>query len=125
MEYIKLQNYLIKEYRIVHNPESSCWKRTHAHVDGSRKICKHQIKESYDSLFLLLHEIGHIETDVKGMKRCEMESEATTWCINQMKQLGLPIKRKQILKYKKYIRMTYERGMRRGLTKRIKTKLYM
>lgn len=96
----------------------------HAHIK-ERKVCKHHIKESYKSLFDLLHEIGHIETDKSGMKRAEQESEATLWAIQQIRKIGLPVKRKVVDSYKVYIKMTYERGVRRGLTKNIKSKLLM
>ena len=125
MNYTELQKSLIEKYRIVYDPESICWERCHAHIDGSRRICKHHIKESYNSLYELLHEIGHIESNTRSMKRAEEESEATFWCHRQLKELGLPIKRKQANRYKEYIAMTYNRGMRRGLKKRIKSKLYL
>ena len=38
------------------------------------------------SLFDLLHEIGHLKTNTKGMKRCEEEFYATQWAIKQMKE---------------------------------------
>ena len=122
--YMALQEQAIRDYRIVMRPDSDCWKRTHAHVD-QRMICKHTPKESYASLFLLLHEIGHIETHKPGMKRCEQESEAVRWSIAKLRELGLPVKRRQLASYKKYVRMTYDRGVRRGLSKRIKSKLIM
>ena len=105
--------------------ESTCWSRTHAHCDGTRRVCKWKRVDSYRSLFTLLHEIGHIEANTPGMKRCEEESTATLWAIKRMREIGLPIKRKVTAKYKDYIRMTYERGIRRGLRKRVKTALYM
>jgi len=125
MDYRKQQLLEIRKWMVYVIPNSSCWKRTHAHCDGTRTICKHSLKNSYASLWTLLHEIGHIETKTKSMKRCESESAATRWGINRIKELGLPVKRKYALAYKKYIKMTYDRGIRRGLAKRIKSKLYM
>jgi len=122
--YVELQNQLIKDYKIIHEPDSKCWKRTHVHVK-QRRICKHHIKESYQALFILLHEIGHIMTDRPGMKRAESESEAIIWQVAKMREFGFKIKQKELKKYKDYVRMTYDRGVRRGLSKRIKSKLYM
>jgi len=125
MDYRKLQLQEIRKHNVYVIPNSKCWSRTHAHCDGTRTVCKHFLVNSYGSLFTLLHEIGHIETDVKGMKRCEQETEATLWAINRIKELGLPVKRKVVNSYKRYIRMTYDRGIRRGLSKKIKSKMYM
>jgi hypothetical protein len=124
MDYTKTQEELIRQYNIKHLPNSTCRKRTHAHIDGSRRVCKHHIKESYTSLFTLLHEIGHIETSKKSMKRCVAESEATLWAIGKLKELGLPIKRKTTQRYKDYIKMTHARGVRRGLKQKV-GKLYV
>ncbi len=124
--YLELENKAIQDFKAVIVVDSKCWSRMHAHCsDGSRRICKWKPKESYISLFELLHEIGHLETDKKGMKRAEQESEATKWQLAKMKECNLPIKRKYLRQYKDYIRMTYDRGIRRGLSKRIKSKLLM
>ena len=124
MNYVELQNQIIIDFKINHQPISKCWGRTHCHPK-ERMVCKHSIKESYQSLFTLLHEIGHAETHKNSMKRCETESIATLWAIEQMRKLGLPIRRKVMKQYKAYIKMSYDRGIRRGLSKRIKTSLYM
>ena len=125
MDYKEKQMELIKQYNVTLDEHSSCWNRTHAHCDGSRRICKHIPANSYKSLFTLLHEIGHLETDKKGMKRCEQESEATRWAVEQLRGMGLKIKQSILKRYKEYTRMTYDRGMRRGLSKKVKSKLYM
>lgn len=125
MDYRAIQLKEIRSRLVYVIPKSLCWGRTHAHCDGTRTVCKHTLKNSYASLFTLLHEIGHIETDRKGMKRCEQESEATLWAVNRIKELGLTVKRSVLSKYKTYIKMTYERGIRRGLSKKIKSKLYI
>lgn len=64
-------------------------------------------------------------TDRPGMKRAESESEAIIWQVAKMREFGFKIKQKELKKYKDYVRMTYDRGVRRGLSKRIKSKLYM
>lgn len=122
--YKELSEQMISKFNINIVQQSTCWSRMHAHCDGTRRICKWIPAESYRSLYDLLHEIGHIETNKAGMKRCEQESEATLWANAHIKELGLPLKRKIINKFKKYIRRTYDRGIRRGLSKRIKSKLY-
>jgi len=125
MDYLEAQVFEIKHWNITIVENSTCWSRVHAHCDGSRKICKWRRKNSYKSLFVLLHEIGHIETDVKGMKRCEQESEATRWAVERLRALGIPIKRKILNDYKDYTKRTYERGVRRGLKKKVKSGLYI
>ena len=125
INYIEIQNKEIKLWNITNDKNSTCWSRTHAHCDGTRRICKWKQANSYISLFTLLHEIGHIETDKKGMKRAEQESCATKWAVLRLKSLNIPIKRKVVSKYKAYTLTTYNRGLRRGLKKRIKSKLYI
>ena len=126
IDYIALQNKVISDFNVVIVPNSDCWSRMHAHCkDGSRRICKWKQANSYSSLFDLLHETGHLETWTTTLKRCESESLATKWAINKLRKLGLPIKRKKTQAYKDYIAMTYQRGVRRGLTKKVKSKLYM
>ena len=115
MDYTTIQNEVIQKYNIKIETDSKCWKRTHAHIDGSRRVCKWNQANSYASTFTLFHEIGHIETHKKSYKRYEQEYYATTWGTDKMKEAGLPIKRKKVQKYKDYIRRTYERGIRRGL----------
>ena len=126
IDYIALQNEAIKRYNAVIVQNSECWSRMHAHCkDGSRRICKWKQANSYSSLFDLLHEIGHLETWTTALKRCESESLATKWAIERLKEMGLPIKRKKTQAYKDYIARTYQRGLRRGLQKRVKSSLYM
>ena len=115
MSYVERQAGLIKDFRVKHLPNSKCWRRTHAHSDGSRRICKHQVKESYASLWTLLHEIGHLETSTKGMARAEQEAGATNWCIDWLRQNGLPVRRKYRTFYKRYIQQCLDRAKRRGL----------
>ena len=125
MDYIGIQEMMIRKYNVKIVENSECWSRMHAHCDGSRRICKWKRVNSYPATVDLLHEIGHIETNKSSMKRCEQESEATRWMIDRLRELGLPIKRKVMQRYKDYIKMTYERGVRRGLQKPVKSKLYM
>lgn len=115
MDYLALQKDAIQKHNITIVENSTCWSRVHAHTDGTRRVCKWKPKNSYASLFTLLHEIGHIETHKSSYKRYEQEYYATTWGVAKMKEYGLPIKRSALQSYKKYIRMTYKRGIRRGL----------
>lgn len=126
MDYLSIQKDVIEKYRVVIVSDSSCRARMHVHCrDNSRRICKWSPKPSYAATFNLLHEVGHLETWKASMKRCESESAATEWAIAKAREYGLPIKRRTAAAFKQYIKMTYERGLRRGLSKRIKTKLYM
>ena len=126
MNYIELQNQEIAHWKVRVYPNSECRRRTHAHVLGERAICKHHVVNSYRSLVTLLHEIGHIETiGNRNQTRAEEENLAVRWQVNRLKEIGLPIKRKILQSYKSYIARTYNRGIKRGLKKRIKTKLYL
>ena len=124
MNWIDLQETMIAKYGIKVTVMSPCWQRTHIHIK-TRMLCKWKQKNSYDSTFILFHEIGHVMTTTPNMKRCEKESEATRWAVNQFRELGIPIRRKVVSKYKKYVRMSYERGVARGLQKKLKSTLYM
>ena len=124
MTYTEIQNELIAKYNVTIVDKSTCWARTHAHCfDGTRRICKWNRAESYASLFTLCHEIGHLETTLKGMLRCEEESLATKWGIAKIKEYGLPIKRRYLNEYKRYIKRAYDRGVRRGMKRRVKSGL--
>ena len=117
MEYTQTQLDLIIQYQVKHEPDSTCWRRTHAHCrDKSRRICKHHIKESYGSLFTLLHEIGHLETWKSSMTRAESEAYATNWAIGWLKENNLPIKRKQRKAYHEYILRCRDRAIRRHIS---------
>lgn len=108
---------------IIFDENSTCWNRMHAHYK-TKRICKYHPANSYRSLLDLLHEIGHIRVGEQHNRALD-ETEATRWAINRLKELGLPIKRRVIQPYKDYIAMTYRRGLRRGLKKRIKSKLLL
>jgi hypothetical protein len=58
-----------------------------------------------DTIFIfdLLHEIGHIKTNIKGMKRCEEEYYATQWAIKEMKKIGLKLPDKRKQEFQNYI----------------------
>ena len=124
MDYLKIINEEIKNNPdIIFDEHSTCFSRTHAHYKPYR-ICKYSPVNSYRSLMLLLHEIGHIRTGNQS-SRSLSETTATKWAIERLKALGLPIKRRYTKPYKDYIAMTYRRGLRRGLKQRIKSKLYL
>ena len=125
MTYSEIQDIAIEKYKINIVNDSKCWSRTHAHCDGSRRVCKWKRAESYASTFTLFHEIGHIEANIKGMLRCEEESTATQWAVDRFRELGIPIKRHVLNSYKEYIRRTFNRGVRRGMKRRIKSSLLM
>ena len=116
MNYIEIQNEIIKSYRVDICDGSKCandWKRTHAHVK-ERRVCKWIQANSIKSTFTLLHEVGHIETTKSKMRRCEAEYYATVWAIEKCKEYGLKIPQKTIDKYQKYIDMELARGIRRN-----------
>lgn len=116
MNYIEIQNEVIKKYRIDLCDGTKCkedWRRTHAHTK-QRRVCKWKQANSIDSTFTLFHEIGHIENNHGKMRRAESEYAATVWAIDKCKEYGLEVPEKIIIVYQRYINMELDRGLRRG-----------
>lgn len=116
MNYIEIQNEVIRKYRIDICHGEKCqndWQRTHAHVK-LRRVCKWKQINSIQSTFTLFHEIGHIETTKSTMRRAEEEYYATVWAIDRCREYGLEIPEKTIEIYQNYIDMEIRRGERRG-----------
>lgn len=63
-------------------------------------------------IFDMLHEIGHLETNVKGMKRCEEEYYATKWAIEQMKLYKFTLSKTDQLIFQNYIWKWRETGLK-------------
>jgi Zn-dependent peptidase ImmA (M78 family) len=114
MTYLEIQNEVIKKYQIVIVENSTCKSRTHAHCDGTRRICKWKQANSLQSTFTLLHEIGHIMTKTSKMRRCESEYYATIWALEKCKEYNLIITDKILNLYQDYINRELDRGIRRG-----------
>ena len=113
----------LNKHSIVLEPDSVCWGRTHAHTD-SRVICKAELPKSRSTLFLLLHEIGHIvhpRANYKGAgkqaasNRAEAELNATQWAKDEMRAMGIAVPRRVSANYDAYIQQKLDRGIRRGL----------
>lgn len=116
MNYIEIQNEVIKKHCIDLCDGTKCkndWSRTHAHVK-QRRVCKWNQKNSAQSTFCLLHEIGHIMTTKSWMRRAESEYFATVWAMEECKQYGIEVPKKIINDYQKYIDSEIDRGKRRG-----------
>lgn len=121
MKYTEIQQELVKQYRIDLCDGTKCKNdrsRTHAHLRG-RRVCKWCAKNSFESTFTLMHEIGHIENNWAGLRRCEEEYFATMWAIQKCKELGMRIQKKTIKFYQDYIDLEIERGVRRGGSRRV------
>ena len=117
-KYIDIQNEIISKYRVDICHGDKCkndWSRTHAHVK-QRRVCKWVQVNSVESLFILLHEVGHIETYKSSMRRCESEYAATAWAIKIMRQYGLVDKISDKVKklHQNYVYRELDRGLRRG-----------
>lgn len=115
-KYKEFCDYIITSYNIELCNGTLCdndWSRMHAHVK-ERRICKWVFKNSIQSVFDLLHEVGHIETTKSKMRRCESEYYATQWALDKAKELGLNIPESIILRYQNYIDREWDRGIRRG-----------
>lgn len=112
--YLEMQEELIQKYKIVIVENSTCWGRTHAHCDGTRRICKWKKEDSIISTFTLLHEIGHIMTTTSKMRRCESEYYATIWALERCKEYEIKINKRTINVYQRYIDMELERGLRKN-----------
>lgn len=117
MTYKQIQDEVIAKYKIDICDGTKCgvhdWHRTHAHVK-ERRVCKWKRANSVQSLFILLHEIGHIETTKTNMRRAESEYYATMWALEQCKFYGIEIPQKTIDFYQRYIDMEKSRGLRCG-----------
>ena len=114
-KFIDIPNEVIRQYRIDICDGTKCdddWRRTHAHVK-KRRVCKWKQKNSIASTFTLFHEIGHIETNKCGMRRCEEEYHATVWAIEKCKEYSLEVPTRTINEYQDYINEEYTRGIRR------------
>lgn len=70
------------------------------------------INPTAESLFDLLHEIGHILTNTYNMKRCEEEYYATQWAIKEMKKLEFQISHKRKKEFQNYIWKWRETGIK-------------
>ena len=113
MTYKEIQEDAVRRYRITLCQCSTCRGRMHAHV-RERKICKWHPKNSANSTFDLLHEIGHVETTTSSMRRCESEYAATRWALDRCKEYGVKVPEKQLQLYQEYIWRERDRGVRRG-----------
>lgn len=114
MNYLAIQKDVISKYKIVISENSTCYGRTHAHCDGTRRICKWKQSNGLVSTFTLLHEVGHIMTHTNKMRRCESEYYATIWALEECKKYGLTITDKIINEYQRYIDMELQRGLMRN-----------
>lgn len=113
-KYLEIQAEVVQKYNIVLVPNSTCRRRTHAHCDGTRRVCKWKPTNSLVATFHLFHEIGHIETKTSSMRRCESEYVATEWAIERFKEYELTLPYDLIDKYQDYIFRELDRGIRRG-----------
>ena len=113
MTYTQIQNDVVEKYRIVLNPNSNCWSRTHAHPQ-KRMVCKWKQRNSLPSTFTLLHEVGHIVANNSKMRRAEQEFYATMWALKEAKKYGLTIPAVIVADYQEYIDREIDRGIRRG-----------
>lgn len=119
MTHKQIQDEVIQKYNVVVVENSTCWRRTHAHTDGSRRVCKWKRANSVKSTFTLLHEVGHIVTledkaNKRKWRRAEKEYYATMWAIARCREYGITIPRSLYNLYQNYISMTMDRGIRRG-----------
>lgn len=119
MKYIDIQNEVVKKYKIDLCDGTKCkdgdWSRTHAHTK-QRRVCKWCQRNSFQSTFTLLHEIGHIENNDGQMRRAEQEYYATIWAIRECNKYGLKVDNKTLKEYQDYIDEEVARGIRRGGT---------
>lgn len=117
-KYVEIEKEVVKRYNVELCDGSLCsdgdWSRMHAHVK-KRRICKFKFKNSIQTLFDLMHEIGHLETTKSGMRRCEEEFLATRWAIIVLQdEYELDIPQSIIEDYQRYVYMERDRGVRRG-----------
>ena len=108
-----IQDDIISKYRVKIDPHSKCRMRTHAHVN-ERRVCKWVQKNSFESTFTLLHEVGHIDTKKSSLRRSESEYYATCWALDRCREYGLRVPEKTLHVYQWYILLEVARGKRRG-----------
>lgn len=116
MTYKEIQEDVILRCGIELCDGSKCkndWRRTHAHVKEKR-VCKWKQRNSIQSTFELLHEVGHIMTTKSKMRRAEAEYHATMWALRRCMEYEINVPDSIIKKYQDYIDREIERGMRRG-----------
>ena len=63
-------------------------------------------------VFDMLHEIGHLKTNKKGMKRCEEEYYATEWAIKEMKKYKFDLNQRDKRIFQNYIWQWRETGLK-------------
>ena len=87
------------KYRLTHNCFCGDSSVAHCHPDLG---LIYQSKSDYENLtpetlFDLLHEVGHLETNTEKMTRQEEEYFATQWAVERMKlyDFHLPVKRQK------------------------------
>ena len=116
-KYIEICEDAVRRYHIDLCDGTKCsndWSRMHAHVK-LRRVCKFKYRNSINAVFDLLHEIGHIETTLSSMRRCESEFFATVWAIKTAKEVyHLEFPESIIKRYQEYITREWDRGKRRG-----------
>jgi hypothetical protein len=131
VDYIGLADKVTKEYNLnICYREGNCrgWAYRKA-PNGLTNFIICSKPKGRSSFFTFLHEAGHLVEQncygENGITRAEAETNATLWAIKKSKELGVSVRRKDIGKYKKYINMKYQRALKRGLKKKIKSKLYI
>ena len=86
----------------------------HCHLDEKeihyplKRFCDPDNRDVFD----MLHEVGHLKTNKKGMKRCEEEFYATEWAIKEMKKYKFELSQKDKQIFQNYIWQWRERGIK-------------
>lgn len=127
--FIELADVIIKEYNLnicyKENVRGTAWRK----LNDKANVIICPKPKGRASFFTFLHEVGHLVEQncygEKGKTRAEHETNATLWAISKSRELGIPVRQKDTHNYKKYIRLKYKRAIKRGLTKKIKSKLYI
>lgn len=102
---LQIQNNLMEKYRDTISFRITNEKGAYCYIP-ERIIylsCNNFLNPTPNSLFDLLHEIGHIMTNKSGMKRCEEEYYATQWAIEEIKKYGYEISNKRKDEFQQYI----------------------
>lgn len=109
----EIQNEIINKYKDVIDlrvttEEAHCYvPEKIVYINGSKFLYP-----TNESIFDFLHEIGHIMTNTKKMKRCEEEFYATQWAIKEIKKYGLEISTKRKSEFQNYVWAWRETGMK-------------
>lgn len=104
MDYMKIQNDIFDEYN-KYSVAPTVANRASAVIGSNIIIFPISKRENPDenSIFDLLHEIGHLETNSASMKTVDKEFLATVWAIEKIKEYNIKLSKERKELWQNYI----------------------